>query len=124
MLFFAVLIAPVVLIKYVSLWPAVVLIGLATACHQGWAANLLTTISDIFPKKAIASVSSIGTMFATVFSMTFSFSIGALLAHWKSIGQIETGYSFIFIYCASVYVVAWIIFNLLAPKLDSINIDD
>jgi MFS transporter, ACS family, hexuronate transporter len=123
MLLFALLIIPVLLVKYVSLWPAVVLIGLATACHQGWAANLLTSPSDIFPKKAVASVTSIGTMVATVFSMTFSYSIGALLKHWKDIGKIETGYSMIFIYCASIYIIAWILFNLLVPKLDTVNID-
>jgi ACS family hexuronate transporter-like MFS transporter len=124
MLFFALLIIPVFLIKFVSLWPAVFLIGLATACHQGWAANLFTTMSDVFPKKATASVTSIGTMVATVFSMAFSLSIGALLNYWKVIGRIEIGYSLIFIYCASIYIIGWIIFNILAPKLDPINIDE
>lgn len=123
MLFFALLIIPVVLVKYVSLWPAVILIAIAMGSHQGWAANLLTSVSDMFPKRATASVTSLGTMVATVFSMTFSFSVGALLNHWKVIGRIETGYITIFAYCASIYVIGWILFNLLAPKLDPIDID-
>jgi MFS transporter, ACS family, hexuronate transporter len=123
MLVFAILIFPVILVKYVNLWPAVILIGLATACHQAWAANLMTTISDVFPKKATASVTGIGTTFATVISMSFSLSVGILLNYWKGLGLIETGYSIIFIFCSSVYIVGWLIFNLLAPKLDSVNID-
>jgi MFS transporter, ACS family, hexuronate transporter len=123
MLFFALLIIPVVLVKYVTLWPAVILIAIAMASHQGWAANLLTSVSDMFPKRATASVTSLGTMVATIFSMTFSFTIGALLNHWKIIGRIETGYIIIFVYCASIYVVGWVLFNLLAPKLESIDID-
>lgn len=123
MLLFAILILPVFSIKYVSLWPAVLLIGLATACHQAWAANLFTTVSDVFPKKAIASVTGVGTMFATIFSVTFSYSIGYLLDYWKVLGQIEIGYAVIFIFCASAYIVAWLIFNFFSPKLEPINLD-
>ena len=123
MLLFAILIVPIVFVKYVSLWPAVLLIGLATACHQAWSSNLLTTISDVFPKRATASATGLGTMFATVFSVTFSYSIGSILNHWKMLGKIETGYSIIFVFCASVYILAWLIFNFLAPKLDPVHID-
>jgi ACS family hexuronate transporter-like MFS transporter len=43
-----------------GMWLAVGLVSLATAAHQGWSANLFTTTSDIFPKKAVASVVGIG----------------------------------------------------------------
>ena len=36
------------------------LVALATSAHQGLSANLYTTISDVFPKQAIASVIGIG----------------------------------------------------------------
>lgn len=39
---------------------AIGLISLATAAHQGWSANLYTTVSDVFPKNAVASATGIG----------------------------------------------------------------
>ncbi|MEK7408196.1 MAG: MFS transporter [Acidobacteriota bacterium] len=39
---------------------AIALVSLCTAAHQGWSANLFTTTSDIFPKRAVASVVGIG----------------------------------------------------------------
>lgn len=41
-------------------WIAIGLISLATAAHQGWSANLYTTVSDVFPKNAVASATGIG----------------------------------------------------------------
>lgn len=123
MLLFAILILPIFAVKYVSLWPAVLIIGIATACHQAWSTNLFTTVSDIFPKKATASVTGLGTMVATAISLTFSLSIGILLNYWKLLGKIEIGYAILFTYCASVYIIAWLIFNFLSPKLEPVNLD-
>ena len=124
MLLFAFLIIPVIFVKWAGLWPAVILIGLATASHQGWAANLMTSISDIFPKKAAASVTGIGTTVATIISVSFSYGVGSILNHWKELGRIEMGYAFIFTFCASIYIIAWVIYNVLIPKIESVNIDD
>ena len=93
------------------------------AFHQAWSTNLLTTTSDIFPKKATASANSIGTMFATVVSLVFSYSIGSVLNYWKGIGHIEAGYSILFTFCAIVYIIGWVIFNLLTPKLEPLNFE-
>jgi ACS family hexuronate transporter-like MFS transporter len=123
MLLFAILVLPIFLVQYISLWPAVVIIGFAMAFHQAWSANLLTTISDIFPKKATASATSIGTMFATIVSLIFSYNIGSILDYWKRMGNIETGYSALFTFCALVYVIGWVVFNILTPKLEPINLD-
>jgi ACS family hexuronate transporter-like MFS transporter len=50
-------VAPIVVAASVSkLWVAVALIGLATAAHKGWSANLYTLTSDMFPRRAVASV--------------------------------------------------------------------
>lgn len=38
----------------------VLLMSLATAGHQAWSANLYTTTTDVFPKRAVASVTGIG----------------------------------------------------------------
>ncbi len=45
-----------------SFWVPVILIGIGTAAHQAWSANIFTTVSDMFPKKAIGSVVGIGGM--------------------------------------------------------------
>jgi MFS transporter, ACS family, hexuronate transporter len=45
-----------------SFWVPVILVGIGTAAHQAWSANIFTTVSDMFPKKAIGSVVGIGGM--------------------------------------------------------------
>ncbi|MEJ7589864.1 MAG: MFS transporter, partial [Ferruginibacter sp.] len=47
---------------YISFWIPVILIGIGASAHQAWSANMFTTVSDMFPKKAIASVVGIGGM--------------------------------------------------------------
>ena len=61
MFVFALCVIPIFLVAEVGEWGAVLLIGLAGAAHQAWSANLYTTVSDMFPKKAVASVIGIGT---------------------------------------------------------------
>ncbi|MBN1416600.1 MAG: MFS transporter [Bacteroidales bacterium] len=46
----------------ISFWMPVFIIGIGTAAHQAWSANIFTTVSDMFPKKAVASVTGIGGM--------------------------------------------------------------
>jgi ACS family hexuronate transporter-like MFS transporter len=58
----ALLVIPIYLVTTVGDWTAVLLIGLAGAAHQAWSANLFTTVSDMFPKHAVASITSIGGM--------------------------------------------------------------
>ena len=120
---FAIFVIPVILVKYVSLWPAVILIGIAAAAHQAWSANIMTTVSDMFPKNAVSSVIGLGGMFGSVGSMLFTLVTGFLLDHFKIIGNIETGYSILFVYASSVYVFAWLIFHFLAPKMKLVSID-
>src|SRR3546814_20092916 len=61
MLVCAVAVTPIFFAQWVShLWIAVLIIGLATAAHQAWSANLFTLVSDMFPRKAVGSVIGIG----------------------------------------------------------------
>lgn len=39
---------------------AIALVSVATSAHQGWSANLFTTVSDVFPKRAVASLIGLG----------------------------------------------------------------
>ncbi|HNX95162.1 MAG TPA: MFS transporter [Holophaga sp.] len=98
-----------------SVWLAVPLVGLAAAAHQGWSANLYTTVSDMFPKRAVASVTGIGGMAGSVGSIIFSEAVGRVLQ--------KTGtYWPLFAYGAFAYLVAFGVFHLLVPKIKPIDL--
>ncbi len=120
MLVFALFALPVVSAQALgqySYWYAVLIVGMATAGHQAWAANLFTTVSDMFPKKAVASVIGIGSMAGCITGMLISKLAGFILDHYKALGSIETGYYVMFLICGSAYLIAWVIFNLLVPQM-------
>ena len=89
-------------------WLAVILIGLATAGHSGWMANLFSLVSDTFPKRAVASVTGIGTMAGALGGIFV-----ARLAGW--ILDTTGSYWPLFAMSASAYLVAWITVQLLMP---------
>jgi len=122
MLIFAVLVLPVIAVKFVDLWPAVILFGIVAASHQAWSANLLTTPSDMFPKKVVASVSSIGTMGGFTASALFQLLAGYVVNAFRLSGDVETGYLILFILCASMYLIALLLFHLLAPKMEIVKV--
>ena len=101
MLLFALLPAPVLFAASTPhVWLAVVLIGLATAGHAGWMANLFSLVSDVFPRGAIASVTGIGTMAGALGGIFVARLAGFLLDATGS-------YWVLFALSASSYVVAW-----------------
>ena len=110
MLFCALLILPIGFVVQVSQWWAVFLIGLATAAHQGWAANLFTTVSDIFPKRAIGSVVGLGGMAGSVGGMLIATAAGFIL-------QTTGSYVPLFIMAGSAYLIAWVVFRMLVPVI-------
>ncbi len=122
MLIFALAVVPVTAVKYASLWPAVLLIGLAAAAHQAWSANIFTTASDMFPKKAVGSVTGIGAMAGAVGGLIFQWLTGTMLSSYKGSGAIDTGYSILFAICASAYLTALLLFHLLVPKMAQVRL--
>ena len=100
----------------ISFWIPVLLIGVGASAHQAWSANLFTTVSDMFPKKAIASVVGIGGMAGGLGGVLVSKVAGALFDHYKSLGHIQTGYTIVFAGCAVAYLIAWTIMKILVPK--------
>lgn len=118
MLGFAIAVLPIVILKFVDLWPAVFLLGLAAAAHQAWSANILTAPSDMFPKKVVASVTSIGTMGGYTAVSLFQLLTGAVIASFRTSGNVETGYFIMFIICAASYPIALFFFHLLVPKME------
>ncbi|MCX6167740.1 MAG: MFS transporter [Ignavibacteriales bacterium] len=115
MLVMALCVVPIVFASQASnVWIAVALLSIATAAHQGWSANLFTTVSDLFPKKAVASVVGFGGMAGAVGGMLIATFAGFIL-------QLTGSYVWLFIISGSVYLIALFIFNLLAPKLEPIK---
>ena len=101
---------------YISFWVPVILIGIGASAHQAWSANIFTTVSDMFPKKAVGSVVGIGGMAGGLGGVVLSKLGGALFDHYKALGHIQTGYSIMFAICAVAYLIAWGIMKSLVPK--------
>lgn len=116
MLVCALLAVPVMFASFAdSVWLAVLIIGVATAAHQGFSANLYTLPSDVFPRGAVGSVVGIGGMLGAFGGMVFSKYIGGVL---ESIGT----YTPIFIVAGSAYLVALLVVHLLTPKMEPVKI--
>lgn len=118
MFIFALCVVPILLVTYSSDWVAVLLIGLAGSAHQAWSANLYTTVSDMFPKYAIASVVGIGGLAGATGGMLFPVFCGRILDEFTRDGNVSAGYAVLFGICAFAYVLTFIIHHLLAPKLE------
>jgi MFS transporter, ACS family, hexuronate transporter len=125
MLIFALLVIPIIFTQSHSLstWGAVSLIALAAASHQAWSANIYTTVSDAFPKKAVSSVTGIGGMAGALGGAFISYIAGAILDFYKRAGHIETGYVIMFGIAGSAYILAWIIMQVFAPKNRTVTLE-
>ena len=100
---------------HISFWMPVILIGLGASAHQAWSANLFTTVSDMFPKKAVGSIVGIGGMAGGIGGVIITKTGGALFDHYKAAGHIETGYTIMFSFCAVAYLIAWRVMKSLVP---------
>jgi ACS family hexuronate transporter-like MFS transporter len=104
----------------INTWYAVATIAIACAAHAAWSANIFTTVSDMFPKKAVASVTGIGGMAGAVGGILIARAAGLLLKHYTALGKVEVGYGILFVICATAYLTAWIVMHLLVPKFRKI----
>ncbi len=100
----------------ISYWMPVLLIGVGASAHQAWSANIFTTVSDMFPKKAVGSVVGIGGMAGGIGGVIVTKVGGSLFDHYKQLGHIETGYTIMFTFCAVAYLIAWVVMKSLVPK--------
>lgn len=177
----------------ISYWMPVIIIGIGASAHQAWSANIFTTVSDMFPKKAVGSVTGIGGMAGGLGGILINKSAGWLFDAYRSAGiakswveakaadlgayvdqiksltlknshgdiinldkvevnhlpkdvtnqlmsidptqfqQLKTlqaglvqgemtiAYTYVFIYCALAYVIAWVIMKSLVPKFKPIT---
>lgn len=116
MLVCALCVTPIVFaVSAAELWVAVLLIGLATAGHQGWSANVFTLTSDLFPRHAVASVVGLGGLAGAVGGMLISTFVGFLL-------QTTGSYVPVFIVAATAYLLALGVVHLLVPRLQPAEI--
>jgi ACS family hexuronate transporter-like MFS transporter len=113
MLACALCVVPVLAVPHFeNLWLTVTLISLAAAGHQGWSANLFTLASDMFPRRAVGSVTGIGGMAGAVGNLFVAVAVGHVLT-W-------TGGNYApLLYVSSVaYLLALAVIHLLSPRLE------
>jgi ACS family hexuronate transporter-like MFS transporter len=115
---FALCVLPIMEATRVGDWTAVLLIGLAGAAHQAWSANLYTTVSDMFPKPAVASVIGLGGMAGSAGGFIFPIVTGRLLDHFGRLHNVTAGYGILFGTCSVIYILAFVLNHLLAPRFE------
>ena len=116
MLIFALCSLPIFFVRGLGMWEAVLLIAFAASAHQAWSASLYATISDTFPKEAVASVSGLGGFVGSIGGMIFPVVAGRIL------DSNANGYAVLFGFCAFAYVVAFAIHHILVPKLEMADV--
>ena len=106
-----------------SYWWPVIIIGVAAAAHQAWSANIFSTVGDMFPKNAIATVTGIGGMAGGVGSFVIQMSAGKLFDYagdtqmsFLGFTGEPAGYFIIFIACSLAYIIGWTVMKILVPK--------
>lgn len=124
MFVFALCVLPILVVTKVGDWTAVLLIGLAASAHQAWSANLYTTVSDMFPKRAVASVIGAGGMAGSAGGFIFPILTGKMLDHFKALNQVTTGYAILFGICACMYLLAFGLNHLCAPRYEPVQFKD
>jgi ACS family hexuronate transporter-like MFS transporter len=111
-----------------SYWFPIIIIGIAGAAHQAWSANIFSTVGDMFPKSAIATITGIGGMAGGIGSFLINRGSGVLFDYttktqMKFMGfeGIKSGYFIIFAICAVAYLIGWIVMKSLVPKYKPIT---
>lgn len=115
MLVCACAVIPIFTVAYVnSEWTSIALLSLATAAHQGWSANLFTTVSDMFPRSEVASVTGIGGTAGAIGGALIAAAAGLILQYMHT-------YAPLFFIAASAYLIAWVLVLALAPGLKKVE---
>ncbi len=101
--------------KATDMWVAVGFIGLATAAHQAWSANMFTIASDMFPRQAVGSIVGLGGMGGAIGGMYMATAAGFLL-------HLTGSYHVLFIVAGSAYLAALLVVHSLSPRLKPVNL--
>lgn len=112
----ALAVMPVVLVSQISnLWIAVGFLALAAAGHQGWASNIFTLVSDIYPKGAVGSMTGLSGFAGAIGGALSATFVGLLL-------EATGSYFYIFLIAASVYLFNWLILKLAIKQIRALEI--
>ena len=113
MLIAALLIVPTMFAPQANnMWVAVGIVSVAAAAHQWWSANLFTTVSDMYPRAAVATVVGFGGFAGAMGGMLFQRTVGRILE------ATQNNYSIIFVVCGLAYVSALLVIQLLVPRME------
>ncbi|MFN7996682.1 MAG: MFS transporter [Bryobacteraceae bacterium] len=93
-----------------NMWLAIALVGLATAGHQGWSANIYTLVSDLFPPAAVGSVVGLGGMGGSIGGML----VAPLVGYWLDFSH--NSYGPLFVVAGSMYLIAFLLIRFLVPR--------
>ncbi|MFI5257010.1 MAG: MFS transporter [Gemmatimonadales bacterium] len=114
----AVLIIPTMFAPFATrMWVAVAIVSVAAAAHQWWSCNLFTTASDMFPRRAVATVVGFGGFAGAMSGAGFQRLTGWILQ------RNPEGYGTVFLMCGFAYVVALLLMHLLVPRLEPARLD-
>lgn len=113
-----------------SFWWPVIIVGIAGAAHQSWSANLFSTVSDMFPRSAVATVTGIGGMAGGISCFIFNKCSGLLFDYAGShdisflgfTGK-PAGYFIVFCVCGVCYLIGWFVMKALVPKYSPVKVD-
>ena len=112
-------------------WAVAIIIGIVGAAHQSWSANIFSTVGDMFPKSAVATITGIGAMAGGIGSFLINKGSGMLFDHASEAGEafqffgfsgIKAGYMIVFCICAVAYLIGWIVMKSLVPKYKPVEI--
>jgi ACS family hexuronate transporter-like MFS transporter len=124
LLIFAVVQLCVITLQFVTnVWVAVAILSLAVGIHQGWATNVFTLASDMFPKQIVSSVVGIAGMSGALGGILFPMFVGFLLDYYKAFGNISIGYNIIFTFCGCTYLIVWLVIRILIKRSEKVKIE-
>ena len=115
---------------YISYWVPILLISVGASAHQAWSANIFSTVGDMFPKSAIATITGIGGMAGGIGSFFIQKGAGMLFTYsgdtnmqFMGFEGKPAGYAIVFIFCAVAYLLGWIVMKMLVPKYKVITLN-
>ena len=115
---------------YISYWVPILLISVGASAHQAWSANIFSTVGDMFPKSAIATITCIGGMAGGIGSFFIQKGAGMLFTYsgdtnmqFMGFEGKPAGYAIVFIFCAVAYLIGWIVMKMLVPKYKVITLN-
>ncbi len=114
----ALLVVPIFMASQTShMWVAVALISMATFAHQGYAANIFTIVSDIYPKSAVGSVVGLSGFAGAVGGILFAPAVGFILEYTGS-------YYIVFGIASVAYLLCWLSLKIWVPDHSLVKVNE